>query len=74
MAPTKPNKHAADDEAVADPSQKTKSGRVEKKASNDKKEKNTRDWSQYTHEPPTSAEISKNGRQNGRVLIKWNRK
>lgn len=74
MAPTKPSKRADDNEVVTDTSQKTKSGRVEKKTSDEKKEKKTRDWSQYTHEPPTAAEISKNGRKNGRVLIKWNRK
>lgn len=33
-----------------------------------------RDWSKYTHVPPSKAEVAKNGREAGRNLITWNRK
>lgn len=32
-----------------------------------------RDWSSYTHIPPSQKDIAKNGRRAGRVLINWNR-
>lgn len=33
-----------------------------------------RDWSSYTPNPPTKAELKANGRQKGRILIPWGRK
>lgn len=33
-----------------------------------------RDWSKYTHVPPSKSQVAKNGREVGRNLIAWNRK